>query len=91
MPMRVIRPILDHIDRHPKRLIVTILAVLVCSSTLASVALVRTVDLGRQGRIENCRAISELERKLFITFTDWQVDPGITRKFLPTTNCEDIP
>ena len=91
MPMRVIRPILDHIDRHPKRLIVTVLAVLVCSSTLASVALVRTVDLGRQGRVENCRAISELERKLFIAFTDWKVPSSTTRKFLPTTDCEDIP
>lgn len=91
MPMRVIRPVLDHIDRHPRRLIVTVLAVLALSCAVAGFALVRTVDVGRQGRIDNCLALNELERKLFITFSDWQVEPSTTRKFLPTTNCEDIP
>lgn len=81
----------DHIYRHPQRLFATVLTIVALGWLAAGIAVVITLDNARQGRIENCRAINELSRKIYITAADMGVDRRHRLKFLPREDCDSIP
>lgn len=82
--------LLRHIYAHPWRLMATALVVLSIGWGLAGYALVRSYDLAHDGRVENCRAIDELNRELRLALIDAGY-PVIAMRFEPTMNCESLP
>lgn len=83
--------LLEHIHRHPYRLLATAIVLVVLSWGLASIAIVRSLDAAHRGRVENCRAVNELSRKIFVTMSDLGQPLEQRLKFLPTENCEKLP
>ena len=80
----------DHVHRHPKRLLLTVLVVVALSWSLAVWSFLRTVDAAHNGRVETCRSIDELNRELHVAWEDAGF-PFIADRFEPTLNCEKLP
>jgi hypothetical protein len=54
----------------------------------------RTKDVrntAHQASVENCLAINELKRDIYITLADFKVPPQQRVQFKPTRNCERLP
>jgi hypothetical protein len=86
MSMRLVR----HIRTHPYRLIFTIGFFVIISWGFAGVALVHSLNVGHQSRVENCRAIDELNRELRLAWADAGYFV-ISDRFEDTHNCEELP
>lgn len=94
MPGRVLIPfrwLEFHVRTHPSRLAVTAIVLLLASLAILGFALNTTWDAARQARIEQCIALNELSRKIYVTLADFNVPQHQRAKFLPTTDCESIP
>lgn len=87
MPRRII----EHIHNHPRRLAATLGALLLVSLGMLGWSLTVSLDAAHQGRLENCRAVNELSRKIFVSFADMGVPLSERIKFLPTDSCKDLP
>jgi hypothetical protein len=94
MPGRVLIParwFLRHVHEHPLRLVSTSAAVLLISAAVLGYALVSSYDRARQGRIENCRAVNELSRKIYVTLADLGIPQPERAKYRPVHDCEALP
>lgn len=69
----------------------TVLVISLLAWALVAFSLVNNSDTERRGRVENCNAVNELSRKVYITLADYGFEPYQIRRLLPTMNCEDIP
>jgi len=87
MPKRIIH----HIHEHPWRLAATLVAVLCVSWGLAGYIFYTSLRAAHQSRVNNCNAVNELSRKVYVTAADLGAEPHEIRRLLPTMNCEDIP
>jgi hypothetical protein len=87
MPRRLLR----HVREHPFRLLVSSAAVLLLSSAVLGYALLESQNRARAGRIENCLAVNELSRKIYVTLADFKVPQHERAKFKPAIDCESIP
>jgi hypothetical protein len=87
MPQRILK----HVRAHPFRLLVTSAAVLLLSAAVLGYALLESQNRARAGRVENCLAVNELSRKIYVTLADFEVPMHERSKFKPTTDCESIP
>jgi hypothetical protein len=87
MPTRLLR----HVREHPFRMLVTSAAVLLLSSAVLGYALLESQNRAHAGRVENCRAVNELSRKIYVTLADFKVPAHERAKFRPTMDCEAIP
>lgn len=91
MPGRAYNRVAHHIRSHPYRLAATVLVISGIAWGLAIWALVATFDAGHRGRVDNCVAINELSRKIYVTLYDAGLERHEIRKFIPSQHCEDIP
>ena len=94
MPRRLIVPMAwlhRHVRNHPGRLATTAIVLLLVSLALLGFALNTTWDAARQGRIDQCIAINELSRKIYVTLGDFHVPQHERAKYLPSQDCESIP
>jgi hypothetical protein len=87
MPKRLLR----HVREHPFRLLVSSAAVLLLSSAVLGYALLESQNRARAGRIENCLALNELSRKIYVTLADFKVPEHERQKFRPTMDCDSLP
>jgi hypothetical protein len=85
------RRLLKHVRAHPFRLLVSSAAVLLLSATVLGYALLESQNRARAGRIENCLAVNELSRKIYVTLADFEVPQHERAKFKPTMDCESLP
>lgn len=85
------RRLMEHVYRHPGRLAATLMAITVVIWGTAVWSVWRATDLAHQGRVENCRAVNELSRKIYITASDLGVPMHDRLKFLPMQDCETLP
>lgn len=94
MPRRLIVPVAwlhGHIRAHPGRLVATAMVLMLGSFFLLGFALNTTWDAARQSRVNQCIAVNELSRKIYVTLGDFGVPLHERAKFLPTQDCESIP
>jgi hypothetical protein len=87
MPQRILK----HVRAHPFRLLVTSAAVLLLSSAVLGYALLESQNRARAGRVENCLALNELSRKIYVTLADFEVPMHERAKFKPTMDCDSLP
>ena len=91
MLIRVSERALEHVHSHPRRLTATLGVLLVFSFCLLSFGFLNTLHVAHQGRVDNCIAVNELSRKIYVTLYDLGVPRYQRMKFLPTRNCEKVP
>lgn len=81
----------DHVLRHPWRLLVTSFAVVAATWVIAGLALYESLSSGRKADIQICRNMNELRREAYTTILDLTQNTVIAARFLPVTDCENLP
>lgn len=79
-----------HVHSHPWRLAVTLVLLLALSFGLLGWSFYHASTIQHRGRVENCRGIDEINRKLRVAFADVGY-PVISARFRPTMRCEEVP
>jgi predicted Kef-type K+ transport protein len=82
--------LIEHVRAHPVRLIVTSLAIVVASWTLAAVAIVVAFDATQSSATQICRSLNELRRQIYVASIDLGVQPTVAERFLPSEDCEAL-
>lgn len=85
------KKIIEHLHSHPWRVAATLAVLLVLSFSFLAWSFVYRLDVARQGRIDNCNAVNELSRKIYVTLADFDVPQYQRDKFKPTMRCEHTP
>ena len=68
------------------------LALVIAALALVSVYMFNANrSLTHRSRVENCRAVNELRREIFVAEIDLGVDRTIAQRFLPSDTCGDLP
>jgi hypothetical protein len=86
----MITRLVGHIRHHPYRLILTLGVFVLLSWGSAGIAIIHTFRVEHQARVENCRAIDELNRELRLAWADAGYFV-ISDRFEDTRNCEELP
>ncbi len=82
--------IVTHIYSHPYRLSVTIASILLISWGCAGYALWHSFSIAHNSRVENCRAIQELNKTLRLVTIEAGF-PLLAERFSVNRNCKDLP
>lgn len=81
----------NHILRHPWRLLVTTFVIISSTWVVTGIALYQSLSAGREADIHICRSMNELRREAYTTILDLTQNATLAARFLPVTDCENLP
>lgn len=87
---RLVTRLARHVRNHPYRLMLSLAVMVFASWIAAGASLYHSFSVGHDARVQNCRAIDELNRELRLAWTDVG-QPAIAARFEDTRRCEVLP
>lgn len=85
------RRFVEHVYRHPWRLLVTVVVIIAAGWVPAAIALRNSFNAAHDGRVENCMAVNELREQIYVAAVDLGLKRDVADRFFPTKNCQVIP